>query len=160
MADIPQTNVSISAINTEIDTVSSNSLKTLSDSAKTGSDPKDGAPYGMGEFRGYSHGPNTQTITYTSTGPQGKIDNYSSSNHSTTTMDFGGPDLVQFINMGSGFFRIQWSGSSVNTNWTSLTIAGQTLLRTNATSTTNGVTAYQGSNFYTVGTGTAVFTYD
>lgn len=160
MADIPQTNVSISAINTEIDTVSSNSLKTLSDAAKTGSDPKDGAPYGMGEFRGYSHGPSTVTITYTSNGPFGKIDQMYSSSLSPTTMPFGGPDLVQFMNNGSGFFRIQWSGSSVNTNWTSLTIAGQTLLRSNASTTTNGVTAYAGSNFYTVGTGTAVFTYD
>ena len=159
MATIPQTNVSISAINTEVDTVSSTSLKTLSDAAKSGSDPKDGAPYGMGEFRGYNHGPSTQTITYTSNGPVGKIAQYSSSNHSTTTMAFGGPDLAQFMNMGSGFFRIQWSGSSVNTNWTSLTIAGQTLLRTDADTTTNGVTAYQGANFYTVGTGTAVFTY-
>lgn len=160
MATIPQTNVSISAINTEVDTVSSNSLKTLSDAAKTGSDPKDGAPYGMGEFRGYDHGPSTQTITYTSNGPTGKIDQFYSSNHSTTTMAFGGPDLVQFLNMGSGYFRIQWSGSSVNTNWTSLTISGQTLQRTNASTTSNGVTAYLGSSFYDVGNGTAVFTYD
>jgi len=160
MADIPQTNVSISAINTEVDTVSSNSLKTLSDAAKTGSDPKDGAPYGMGEFRGYSHGPSTVTITYTSNGPVGKINQFSSSNLSPTSMPFGGPDLSGFANMGSGFFRIIWVGSSVNTNWTSLTIAGQTLLRTNASTTTNGTTAYTGTNFYTIGTGTAVFTYD
>ena len=73
MATIPQTNVSISAINTEVDTVSSTSLKTLSDAAKAGSDPKDGAPYGMGEFRGYDHGPSTVTVTYTSTGPQEKL---------------------------------------------------------------------------------------
>ena len=95
MADIPQTNVSISAINTEVDTVSSNSLKTLSDAAKTGSDPKDGAPYGMGEFRGYSHGPSTLTITYTSNGPLEKsiiCIVYSS----PTTMPFGGHDLWQF----------------------------------------------------------------
>ena len=160
MADIPQTNVSISAINTEVDTVSSNSLKTLSDNAKSGSDPKDGAPYGMGEFRGYSHGPSTVTVTYTSTGPQGKISHFSSSTPSPSTMPFGGPALSGFANNGSGFFRINWSGSSVNTNWTSLTISGQTLLRTSASTTTNGVTAYQGANFYTVGTGSAVFTYD
>tara|TARA_B100001094_G_scaffold153419_1_gene148466 strand:+ start:12632 stop:13111 length:480 start_codon:yes stop_codon:yes gene_type:complete len=158
MATIPQTNVSISAINTEVDTVSSNSLKTLSDAAKSGSDPKDGAPYGMGEFRGYDHGPSTQTITYTSTGPIGKIDNYSSSNHSTTTMAFGGANLSQFINMGSGWFRIQWSGG-LNTNWTSLTISGQTLLRTNATSTSNNTHGFLSSSFYDVGNGTAVFTY-
>ena len=73
-------------------------------------------------------------------------------------MAFGGADLVQFINMGSGFFRIQWSGS-LNTNWTSLTISGQTLLRTNASSTSNNTHGFLGQNFYDVGSGTAVFTY-
>ena len=159
MADIPQTNVSISAINTEVDTVSSNSLKDLSDAAKTGSDPKDGAPYGMGEFRGYSHGPNTLTITYTSNGPFGKIDQMYSSSPSPTTMPFGSNDFVQFQNNGNGFFRIQWSGGR-NDSWTSLAIAGQTLLRTGASSTSTTTHFYAGSFFYTVGNGSAVFTYD
>lgn len=55
MATIPQTNVSMAAINTEVSGVNSYSLKTLSDNATSGSSPKDGAPYGMGEFRGYEH---------------------------------------------------------------------------------------------------------
>ena len=158
MATIPQTNVSISAINTEVDTVSSTSLKTLSDAAKAGSDPKDGAPYGMGEFRGYDHGPSTVTVTYTSTGPQGKIDNYTSSNHSPSTMPFGSYALAYFINNGSGYFRIQWSGGR-NDSWTSLTISGQTLNRTSASSTNSTTHFYTGSSFYDIGNGTAVFTY-
>ena len=156
MADIPQTNVSISAINTEVDTVSSNSLKTLSDNAKSGSDPADGAPYGMGEFRGYSHGPSTQTITYTQNGPFGKIGQYYSSNHSTTTMAFGGSNLSGFTTMGSGYFRISWSGS-LNTNWTSVTIGSTTLNRTDADTISGSTHGYYGS-LSSVGT-SATFTY-
>ena len=60
MATIPQTNVSMDAIDTENTTYNpymgvNVSLKALSDNATTGTDPKDGAPYGMGEFRGYNH---------------------------------------------------------------------------------------------------------
>jgi hypothetical protein len=49
--------ISISAINTENTSTTSNSLKTLSDTARTGTDPADldGGPYGMGEFSEYSH---------------------------------------------------------------------------------------------------------
>jgi len=158
MADIPQTNVSISAINAEVDTVSSNSLKTLSEAAKTGSDPKDGAPFGMGEFRGYNHGPSTQVVTYTQNGPQGKIQQYFSSGHSITTMPFGTVALSSFVNQGSGFFRIQWSGGR-NDSWTSINIQGVTLLRANASSTSTTTHFYTGQSFYTVGT-TATFTYE
>lgn len=156
MATIPSSNISISAINTEVDTVSSTSLKTLSDAAKSGSDPKDGAPYGMGEFAGYNHGPSTQSITFTENGPTGKIESYYSSNHSTTTMAFGGSNLVQFITMGSGYFRIQWSGS-LNTNWTSVTVGGTTLTRTNADTTANNTHGFYGGPS-SVGT-SATFTY-
>jgi len=60
MATIPQTNVSMDAIDTENTTYNpymgvNVSLKALSDNATAGTDPKDGAPYGMGEFRGYNH---------------------------------------------------------------------------------------------------------
>jgi hypothetical protein len=69
MATIPQTNVSMDAIDTENTTYNpymgvNVSLKALSDNATTGTDPKDGAPYGMGEFRGYTH---IQTWTTTAT---------------------------------------------------------------------------------------------
>ena len=50
-----QGNISISSINTENSSTTSNSLKTLSDTATSGTDPADGAPYAMSEFSGYSH---------------------------------------------------------------------------------------------------------
>ena len=156
MATIPSSNISISAINTEVDTVSSTSLKTLSDAAKSGSDPKDGAPYGMGEFAGYNHGPSTVTVTYTSTGPQGKIDAYSGSSFSPSTMPFGSYAISSFANNGSGFFRIFWSGG-LNTGWTSITLQGYTLNRSAATVSSNTHQFY-GAPFSGLGT-SAVFTY-
>ena len=70
MATIPQTNVSMDAIDDENTAYNpymgvNVSLKSLSDTAAVGSDPRDGAPYGMGEFRGYSH---TITNAYSATG--------------------------------------------------------------------------------------------
>jgi len=56
MAQIPQTNVSMAAINTEVTSVNSHSLATLSTNAQVGGGTStlDGnAPHGMGEFRGY-----------------------------------------------------------------------------------------------------------
>jgi len=56
MAQIPQTNVSMAAINTEVASVNSHSLTTLSTNAIPGGGTStvDGtAPHGMGEFRGY-----------------------------------------------------------------------------------------------------------
>ena len=73
-------------------------------------------------------------------------------------MPFGSYALANFINNGSGYFRIQWSGGR-NDSWTSLTIAGQTLNRTSASSTNSTTHFYTGSSFYTIGNGTAVFTY-
>ena len=68
-----QGNIKISDINTENTSTTSNSLKTLSDTAASGTDPADGAPYGMGEFRGYSHGPSDHNVTISWGTPQGKI---------------------------------------------------------------------------------------
>jgi len=56
MAQIPQTNVSMAAINTEVTSVNSHSLTTLSTNAIPGGGTStvDGnTPHGMGEFRGY-----------------------------------------------------------------------------------------------------------
>ena len=56
MAQIPQTNVSMAAINAEVTSVNSHSLTTLSTNAIPGGGTStvDGtAPHGMGEFRGY-----------------------------------------------------------------------------------------------------------
>jgi hypothetical protein len=58
MAQIPQTNVSMAAINTEVASVNSHSLTTLSTNGNVGggtSTLNGIAPHGMGEFRGYVH---------------------------------------------------------------------------------------------------------
>ena len=52
---IPSSNISMKAINTEVTSVDSHSLETLSNNATSGSDPADGAQYGMKEFSGYTH---------------------------------------------------------------------------------------------------------
>ena len=148
--------ISISQINTEVTSSSSNSLKTLSDAAKAGSDPKDGQPYGIGEFSLYSHGPSTHAVTYTQNGPQGKISQYYSSAHSSTTMPFGTATLNSFVTQGSGNFRIIWNGGR-NDSWTSVNIAGTVILRANASSTSADRHFFAGTltQVYT----TATFTY-
>lgn len=58
MAQIPTTNVSMAAINTEVASVNSHSLTILSTNANAGggtSTLDNTAPHGMGEFRGYLH---------------------------------------------------------------------------------------------------------
>jgi len=47
--------ISLNAINAEVSSVDSGSLVTLSGNATSGSDPADGAPFGMLEFNNYSH---------------------------------------------------------------------------------------------------------
>ena len=152
--------ITISQINTENTSTASNSLKTLSDTARSGTNPADGAPYHMSEFYSYAHpapGPSTQTVTYTSVGPTGKISAYSTSGMSPTTMPFGSYALSSFASNGSGYFRIIWSGG-LNTGWTSLSIGGVTLNRTSANAT-NSTTHFFSSSISTVGSGSATFTY-
>jgi hypothetical protein len=149
--------ITMSQINTENTSTASNSLKTLSDTAKSGSDPADGAPYAMSEFFSYNHGPSTQVVTYTSSGPSGKISAYTTTGMSPTTMPFGSYALSSFASNGSGYFRIIWSGG-LNTGWTSLSIGGITLTRTSANST-NSTTHFFSSSLTTVGSGSATFTY-
>ena len=156
MALAPNGPITISQINTENTSTASNSLKTLSDTAKSGSDPADGAPYAMSEFFSYNHGPSTQAVTYTSVGPTGKIGAYSTSGMSPTSMPFGSYALQGFASNGSAYFRIFWSGG-LNTGWTSLSIGGVTLVRTNAT--TSGSTHFFAGTLSNVGSGTATFTY-
>jgi hypothetical protein len=52
---IPSSHISMKAINTEVTSVDSHSLQTLSNNATAGSDPADGAQYGVKEFSGYTH---------------------------------------------------------------------------------------------------------
>ena len=127
MAQIPQTNVSISAINTENTSTTSNSLKDLSDTATAGSDPADGAPYGMGEFRGYVHAFST-TFTGSTTNSGGKADitrHRTTLANSTAVMSDGTFTLtLESERGGANGIRIIWGGgSAVSTGWTSVTIA-------------------------------------
>ena len=53
---VPSTNISMSAINSEVASVNSTSLNTLSTNAVTANNTIDGvAPHGMNEFAGYTH---------------------------------------------------------------------------------------------------------
>ncbi len=84
MAQIPTTNVSMAAINTEVASVNSHNLKTLSDnaiSAGTGTTSQmiNIAPYGMTEFKGYVH-----STPYSDYGPNATIIDGSASGSSMT----------------------------------------------------------------------------
>ena len=77
--------ISISAINTENTSTTSNSLKILSDTARTGTDPADGAPYGMGEFSEYSH-----PSPFTSQSTTGTHSQFTQGKNSCLRRRFGG----------------------------------------------------------------------
>jgi hypothetical protein len=67
MAQIPQTNVSMAAINTEVASVNSHSLTTLSTNGTVGggtSTLNGSTPHSMGEFRGYLHVLPASATTY------------------------------------------------------------------------------------------------
>ena len=81
LPDKNSNSISISQINTENTSTTSNSLKTLSDTATAGSDPADGAPYGIGEFSLYAHAlpvvSNVQNYTGSVAGDFAAVRNYS-----------------------------------------------------------------------------------
>lgn len=158
---IPSSNITISAINTEITSVNSTSLTTLSQNAVTAS--IQAAPYGMNEFAGYSHGPSNHTIGWTRNGPVGKVGQYYTSNETGTAVPFGSNNWSGWT-MGGGFgtFYIHWVGSR-NESWTYLTIGSYVAYRTSATSTTSTAHVYTGltqaNKNAIIGTTTGVFTY-
>ena len=156
---IGQTNVKISDINTENTSTTSNSLKTLSDTAASGTDPADGAPYGMGEFRGYSHGPQNHTVGYVWNGPFGKIGQEYTSAETGITVPWDNTNKWDgFVTMGSGYFRINWT-SARSDGWTSLTIGGITLNRTSADVVTSTMHGFYNTNFASSVGSSAFFTY-
>ena len=71
MAQIPTGQKTIAQINTEVSSVNSNSLRTLSQNANsyTGGNSAvvtnniPSSPHSMNEFSGYTHGPQSHTIT-------------------------------------------------------------------------------------------------
>mgnify|MGYP001196253236 CR=1 FL=1 len=158
---IPSSQISISAINTEITSVSSYSLQTLSQNANTAS--IQASPFGMGEFAGYSHGPSTHTIGWTRNGPVGKVSQYYTSNETGTAVPFGSNNWSSWtMGYGIGIFYIYWSGAR-NDSWTYLTIGSYVAYRTSASSTTSTSHVYSGlttaNKNAIIGTTTGVFTY-
>ena len=141
---IGQTNVKISDINTENTATTSNSLKTLSETAVEGLSTLNESPYGMGEFRGYSHGPSDHNVTISWGTPQGKIGFRGGTASAGAAVPFGSQHLSSVsYSEGPGILRLNWQGNtSVNTGWISVrsNTAGAgtvTLNRTSFSSTTN-----------------------
>ena len=109
MAQIPQTNVSMSAINTEVASVNSHSLTTLSTNGTVGggtSTLNGVAPHSMGEFRGYLHVlPATATRYYAS---------LSEGEFSSDTNIIIHPQLrIMYL---SGNINVYWYGDANNTS--------------------------------------------
>ena len=95
MAQIPQTNVSIAAINTEVTSVNSHSLTTLSTNANVGggtSTLNGSVPHGMSEFRGYVH-----ATPYSNVGPDTLIIGGAASSASMTFWSDGAEFQNNFV---------------------------------------------------------------
>ena len=124
---IGTTNISISSINTENTSTTSNSLKTLSETAVEGLSTLNEAPYAMSEFQNYAH---TYSSTFTgySTNSGGKADitrHRTTLANSTAVMSDGTFTLtLESERGGANGIRIIWVGNNaVSTGWTSVTIA-------------------------------------
>jgi len=140
---IGQTNVKISDINTENTSTTSNSLKTLSETAVEGLSTLNESPYGMGEFRGYTHGPLDHSVTIAWDTPQGKVGFRGGGVTSGGAVPFGSQNITTAsYSENVNIFRIDWQGNTaVNTGWISVrsNTAGngtETLNRTSFSSTT------------------------
>ena len=162
---VPTTNIRITAVNTEITSVNSNSLTTLSQNANeyTGYTLLNNAPYGLNEFAGYNHGPSQHTVTWTRNGPVGKISQYYTSNETGTAVPFGSNNWAGWTyGSGTSRFTINWSGAR-NDSWTSFLIGSSTFNRTGASSTTSlshvfqGLSSTQNSNILNNTTGYFVY---
>jgi len=150
MAQIPTGEKRISQINTEITSVNSNSLTTLSTSANsyTGGNAVytnnvGVAPHGMNEFSGYTHGPASHSIGWSWLGPYGKVEFYNTGSMTGTSVPFGSVNWASlgYRSASNGPFYIYWSGGR-NDSWISLTIGSATFTRTGASSTGTTYHAY------------------
>jgi hypothetical protein len=101
---IGTTNISISAINTENTATTSNSLKTLSETAVEGLSTLNEAPYAMSEFQNYSHVFSTNYSLYTTnSGGKANIDrNHMSLTDSTWPIGADGSDWTVSISSAAG----------------------------------------------------------
>jgi len=156
-----QGNISISSINTENESTTSNSLKTLSDTASAGSDPADGAPYAMSEFSGYTH-ILTHDAVVSQGSPTGKIGQVTGTITSGATVPFGSYNLSNISKTeGNSYVRIVWSGG-LNTSWDSVELPdGTTFNRTALTVSgySHGLFPASSSQYSSWSSGTWTFTY-
>ena len=165
-----QGNISISAINTENSSTTSNSLKTLSDTATAGTDPADGAPYAMSEFSGYTH-IQTHDVVVSFGGAQGKIGFRTGTITSGADVPFGTINLSGFSSTdNNNYVRMTWlntdesgnSNSIPNRDWTSVELPdGTTFNRTSLTENglTQGLFPATSAQYSSWGSGTWTFTY-
>ena len=167
---IGTTNISISAINTENTSTTSNSLKTLSETAIEGLSTLNEAPYAMSEFQNYVH---TYSSTFSgySTNSGGKADitrHRTTLANSTAVMSDGTFTLILESERGGHTgIRIIWGGgSAVSTGWTSVTIAQSnastfTINRSAMTAGLDaGVYAHRSSSNNLTGSGTGSITFN
>ena len=147
MAQIPTGQKTIAQINTEVSSVNSNSLNTLSTSANsyTGGNSTVVAnnvgvePHSMDEFSGYTHGPPTHNIGWSWSGPSGKMSFYQGIVTTGSSVPFGSYNInyLRFRDANqNGPFWIYWT-SGRNDSWTSLTIGTSTWYRSGASNTTS-----------------------
>ena len=129
--------ISLSAINTEVDSVNSGSLTTLSTNAIEGLSTLNESPYAMSEFNNYSHA-FTSTYNNATQGGQakggGNVRNSATPNTSDWPVGSDGSDweAYHFItNPGQGGIILQFrrsgnhtSGNTVALGWTSITSSG------------------------------------
>ena len=173
MAQIPQTNVSISAINTEVSSVNSNSLTTLSTNANVsgGTSTVDGnTPHSMGEFRGYIH-IQTHDVVVSFGSAAGKIGFRTGTITSGADVPFGTINLSGFSSTdNNNYVRMTWlntdesgnSNSIPNRDWTSVELPdGTTFNRTSLTENglTQGLFPATSAQYSSWSSGTWTFTY-
>ena len=145
---VTTTNISMSAINAEVTSVSSTNLRILSTNANeySGYTLLNDSPYGMNEFAGYSHGPPTHNISWVSwSSGGGKINFQNTIGESGTSVPFGSYNWseLSISDNSGGTFIIYWT-TARNDSWTHLTLGGYTAYRTSATSTTSTTHRFQG----------------
>lgn len=151
--------ISLSAINTEVDSVNSGSLTTLSTNAIEGLSTLNESPYAMSEFNNYSHAFTTTYQCATQGGQAkggGNIRNSANPADTSWPLASDGSDWsVSTINtqIGQGgiILSINKSGNHTSGNgapvgWTSLTSTGTNAWTLNRTSFTMTYNQYQSSN--------------
>jgi len=142
---IPSTNISLAAIQVETGygSTSNISLTLQSQNAKAGSDPADGAPYGMSEWAGYTHILDTQYVTVgydVGTEYGGPHYGYSTGTPSLGSISDGTSNVYSGANInalyssylpGTDSWIVFWriAGLHANSGWTTMNIDGNIFTR-------------------------------